>query len=506
MKVGESQSETQRPKFGPIDGVGGIEKLYTKYKFYPIYKNQFTSKTRLRIAVISAFVALATIPWYPEGNILAFVGVASTTFALIVGFRINAIFPALPMFAVAVFGVQNVICPIFFYSFPELVSSSFPLTSSFLKTFNLSCLASVILLLGVWIPIVSILPKTRVITTPLEHNTRKKLIQWSWIIWGAGTLLSLITSSILGADFGYVWALLLLLKIVAIFTLVMLLPKIQAKIFLVLLLVTQTVSGFYSTFLGEITINCGLAFIFFGYRYRWRKRLAIIMFLFMILTGLSQDPKLEYRSEIWVKRDGMGKVEALGIFRQRFSELLNEPGKILEFKEYWSMISRLNQGKITEQVVETVPSREPYAYGETFLMAVKLIIPRFLWSGKPTEYSKIIFSRYSGHPLFGPSMGLGQLGECYINFGGWFGLVVFGLYSLSIGLISRFWVLRGCSNPLWWPWYMYIMFYWVKFEIDFPKAINWLIKAPMMFLFIIYVFPYWRSALGFGMRDKRHAK
>jgi len=212
-------------------------------------------------------------------------------------------------------------------------------------------------------------------------------------------------------------------------------------------------------------------------------------------AALLQAPKLAYREQLW--KEG---ISDRTVITDSLQQHMSSPKRFIQIETYWPLICRLNQGKITEKIFNQVPTVEYFAEGETFKNALLIFIPRIVWPEKPTaESSNTMFTRYTGHPLWSASMGLGHLGECYVNFGFAGGLLAFGIYGLVLGLISRFWLMRGSGSALWWPWFVYVM-YWtaLKTESDFTKGLNWALKAALIFLVIGYLVPCWRSALRIG--------
>jgi len=87
-------------------------------------------------------------------------------------------------------------------------------------------------------------------------------------------------------------------------------------------------------------------------------------------------------------------------------------------------------------VLDQVPEKRPYLYGET--MAIELVnpIPRFLWPGKPVGFG-VTYAEWQGQdPLHGgPTISPGILGEMYIN-GGVIAVVLLNLFG---GIVCRAW-------------------------------------------------------------------
>ena len=113
--------------------------------------------------------------------------------------------------------------------------------------------------------------------------------------------------------------------------------------------------------------------------------------------------------------------------------------------------------------MSTVPDKVEYSNGEELYQIIEAaIMPRILAPDKLNAGDRSIFTKYSGIPLTeGTSMGLSSLGDAYINFG------VFG------GIIFMF--LLGCL-------YNYILVLFNKYTYHYPSL---LIFVPLVFYYPI---------------------
>ena len=143
-------------------------------------------------ALLGIAGALVLWPYYPEGEPVAFIGLFSCLFAFAVAVNVNEQYPALPQFGAVLFGVQHVICPMFYHANPGFVEV-FEVTPYFMQTFNLSCWASFIFTMTVLGLTLSV-PTRRtadMVQQTLTRKTRRALKSWSWYVWIGTTLLSL---------------------------------------------------------------------------------------------------------------------------------------------------------------------------------------------------------------------------------------------------------------------------------------------------------------------------
>ena len=452
-----------------------------------------------RALLLLVCVGLATLLWpvYPEDGITAFAGMLSIFIALGAGIMINPYYPAIPQFAVALFGIQHVICPLIYYHHPEL-AESFPVTTAFMETFKLSCWATAIFAGTVLIVTAGchVQKSVDALQQKLTPAMRSALIRWSWMAWISTSVLTLSTSGLPFASLAFLWTLFLSLQVVSMVTLIYLLPREQCNWFVALVIAVHVVQALQSTFFSHVVTASTIALLVLAHRRSWRVKLALVLVVGIIISAAIQSEKFTFREIAWYKQgQSFTLSERVGYWAEELPERISHFSSGLTAEKMWPLIERMNQGKIVEQIVKRVPDDVSTADGETLVMSAKLVIPRVLWEDKPAFYSHEMFRKYTGYPLHAVSMGVGFLGEFYLNFGS-YALLGFFCYALSVAVISRFWIKRGAVFPLWWAWYFYIMNYWFRFEIDFPKALNYTVKAAFIFICLIMMFRVWQLALG----------
>lgn len=150
-------------------------------------------------------------------------------------------------------------------------------------------------------------------------------------------------------------------------------------------------------------------------------------------------------------------------------------------------LMRMNQGWIVHRVMAWVPSHEPYA-GLSIItrQGIGVLLPRFIMPDKFQVGGREHFERYTGHQLFGTSMGLGYAGEFYAAFG-WEGGILAGfLYGLLFGAAFERLKQAAHTNPLWWAWGPFIFLVAIKAEDAVGHAVNWAVKAFLVVLLVRY--------------------
>jgi hypothetical protein len=207
-------------------------------------------------------------------------------------------------------------------------------------------------------------------------------------------------------------------------------------LWLVLILIYPFYTILVQGFIG-FGVTAVLVFSCFLWRRMKSKYLLILLAPVIVYAGLVtwitySQIRAEVRTEIRENTSALSRFDVL--YRGFFSNLsfidLENPKQI-------ATLDRLNQNiLIGESVRYLEQGAGKTGDGETFIDATLALVPRVLWPGKPsfggsgglvTRYTGILFSE-------GTSVGIGQIMECYVNFGRWF---VFGMF-FAVGLILKF--------------------------------------------------------------------
>lgn len=166
-------------------------------------------------------------------------------------------------------------------------------------------------------------------------------------------------------------------------------------------------------------------------------------------------------------------------------------------QEVGDFIVRFNQGWIVNDVIQHVPSLEPYAEGETLLAALNsALFPRFIAPEKVGAGGRESMARYAGVTLVHEtSMNLGCAGEMYANFGLTGGIIGCGFYALFFACVSRWIYVRAYRTALWWSYIPFVGFSAIKAEDGVGVVLNWFLKAVFVLVLIHFCLPAMRALL-----------
>lgn len=250
-------------------------------------------------------------------------------------------------------------------------------------------------------------------------------------------------------------------------------------IVLVLTAAFMLIKALQSTFFGDLFVWPLWMMLYLQTRYHWSKKILIsVGGIASLCLALTLVWKYDYRERVMEKNGDS--------YSKKISDTVKDWAKDPWKSKRWQQaLDRFNQGNHLAQVYRWVPKEEPYARGETIVLAIKAsLVPRFFWPDKPRAGGFDIWYRFTGNPLSpNVSMNIGMPGEAYANFGPWMApLVVFiwvrFLYCLYHGL--RQLALR--HYPMLWLWIPLIFYPLMDQENDLVTILNHAIKGTVFTL------------------------
>jgi len=207
--------------------------------------------------------------------------------------------------------------------------------------------------------------------------------------------------------------------------------------------------------------------------------------LFISVTGLIiivliQSVKAQYRVARW--RNGADPSYMVKLLVDK----VNNPSELMDKDKLFFVAVRLNQGWLIAVTMDRVPSRHPFANGETIWQSVAAsLVPRLLWPDKPEAGGKANLKRFWGFDLRGFSMNIGPIGEAYANFDEVGGCIYMFFYGLFFNLIL-FTILRLAERrPTMILWLPFLFMYTITVESDLLLTMNFILKG-VFFTWIVF--------------------
>jgi hypothetical protein len=207
----------------------------------------------------------------------------------------------------------------------------------------------------------------------------------------------------------------------------------------------------------------------------------IVFFAVLVL----QSVKADYRAIAW-RGQGNQEQSNAGAFMSLVADRLAEPGRFFDIELMFPTVNRFNQGMIVAKVMDHVPSRAPFAEGETiFKSLAATFVPRLLWQDKPISGGKENMLRFTGFLVEGYSMNISPMGEAYGNYGvegGIFFMLFYGLFLSLLIVVLMNYVKKRPTLILWFP---VLFLNSVQMETDILMCLNSLIKN-MVFVAVVF--------------------
>lgn len=212
-------------------------------------------------------------------------------------------------------------------------------------------------------------------------------------------------------------------------------------------LVTVLIMGFINH--GAAAAMVVVMFVFTFFRPRWvpAVSMAILLYLGMTLYVNYMWSRNAIRSSVWGEQQFSYRIDKIRLMLVNFKMFDPWNHNHLE-----TVDGRLNQNHLVGRCANYMQrSTLNFAHGGTIAVAATAWIPRFLWRNKPsTAGSGGLVSLYTGMEFAkGTSVGLGEVLEFYINWGGWFVFVGF----VGLGFVQRWIDLRAwrylANNDYW---------------------------------------------------------
>jgi hypothetical protein len=352
--------------------------------------------------------------------------------------------------------------------------------------------ANVALMIGLKLPIYTNIKDqpVRYIHYARQYLANKGNIGYYIILIG---LLSSVLKQFIGGGLAYIFYLMANLTFVGLFYLYFSGARKKTLIMVAGLCVSfaqALVSGMFGEFVFFSAL--GIMIILLEYnKINYSVKLAgLIVGAFLVL--LLQSVKGDYRKVIWYGAD-LAEVDEssnLSTFSSLFKKRLEDPASILDEAVMFSLNARFNQGFLIALTMDYIPSKEPFAGGETILRSLAaVVVPRFLWPDKPTAGGADNLSRFMGiKQKISYSMNIGPFGEAYGNFGRTGGVVFMFGYGLLLNLLLCG-LLKLCTRrPSLLLWFPFFFFYSITVETDILTTVNSLVKAAVFAFCIFWAF------------------
>lgn len=245
---------------------------------------------------------------------------------------------------------------------------------------------------------------------------------------------------------------------------------------------------------GELvyTLLLGVMLLLLGKGIKTSHKFGIAAFGFVFIMVL-QSVKTDYRNVAW---KGDGSQNNTETFFSLILDRINSPERFFDWSLMFPTVNRFNQGMIVGKVLDHVPSRAPFAEGETiFTSLAASFVPRLLWPDKPMSGGHANMERFTGFIIVGYSMNVSPMGEAYGNYGVDGGIVFMFFYGLFFSVVLILLLNQIKRRPTLVLWFPVLFLNSIQMETDILMCVNSLIKN-----LIFIAFCYWAADRGLRLK------
>jgi hypothetical protein len=208
---------------------------------------------------------------------------------------------------------------------------------------------------------------------------------------------------------------------------------------------------------------------------------------FILLALIIQLLKTDYRAAI--NTQGGGSIET---FTGTYNNDVKDNTPLFSFDNLAPNVVRINQGFIITNIMKTVPDKVPFSNGDEMGQILEAaIMPRAFDQNKLKAGDREIFQKYSGvHLRAGTSMGLGSLGDAYLNFDVFGGSVFMFFLGFTYCLVLNHFNKRSLKQPVLILFLPIIFYYPIRPDCELQTILGHLVKATFIILAMVY---FWKT-------------
>lgn len=202
----------------------------------------------------------------------------------------------------------------------------------------------------------------------------------------------------------------------------------------------------------------------------------MIILLFFVIV-IVQFSKLTYRQAV-NSGDAVGGIESF--VNSTETEAEGSERRIAE------ALVRFNQGYFLAAVLNTVPEKVDFQNGNhTTLILEAVFFPRFLVTNKLISGNSSVTSKYTNKPIKeGTSMSIGLLGDSYIDYGFYFGILLCFFYGFIFSMFLFFFNKMTKGNSILVHFVPLLIYYSIRPDNDTHTALGFMFKS-LVLLYIL---------------------
>lgn len=292
-----------------------------------------------------------------------------------------------------------------------------------------------------------------------------------------------VLSGFFSSDLAFVFYLLGSFKFIGLFLLV--LGSKQLKLLPMVIVIGSIISsslssGMFHDLITWIIFSAAI----FALKYKFSINIKLLgLFSFILIALTIQLLKSSFRSASGPKD--------LETFADVYQEK-NEEGGVFSFRSMANANVRINQGFIITNIMETVPEHVPFANGEEMNQIIEAaVMPRILAPDKLKAGDRSIFVKYSNIPVApGTSMGLSSLGDAYINYGIFGGVIFMFILGYFYSEVLKLFQKASAVYPVLILFVALVFYYPIRPDCELQTILGHLVKSCFLIFVMIQVWKF----------------
>ena len=148
---------------------------------------------------------------------------------------------------------------------------------------------------------------------------------------------------------------------------------------------------------------------------------------------------------------------------------------------------RINQGFIITNIMNNVPEKEDYANGTELIQILEAaILPRVVAPNKLNAGDRFFFMKWAGFQIAaGTSMGLSSMGDGYVNFGRFGGMVFMFFLGLLFSYVISFFYKYSFEFPILYLFPTLVFYYPIRPDCELQTILGHLFKSCFLIFILI---------------------
>ncbi len=307
---------------------------------------------------------------------------------------------------------------------------------------------------------------------------------YSFIVIG---FISSVVSPFFGSEIGFVFTLLGSFKFVGLFMIILGDNKLK-PISLFVVLASIILSSLGQAMFHDLIIWMLFMGAVFSIKYKPSNYIKLGLALFFIgIAVFIQLLKGDYREATW-KEGKEGNVSNFAATTKAKSD----KNDLFTLEKLKHSNIRINQGFIITNIMKNVPEKESYANGAELLQILEAaILPRVIAPNKLNAGDRFFFMKWAGFPIAqGTSMGLSSMGDGYINFGKFGGMIFMFFLGLLFSFVISVFYKYSYEYPILYLFPTLVFYYPMRADCELQTILGHLVKSCFL---IFVVLKIWKS-------------